>query len=746
MSRANSVIRTRSLVVAMCLTPALPASAQTASPQQITQTRPTTGPASSSPSAAPGSEGAVTLNLEIVEIVAQQLNAARIAIEPTTGASTYTMPQQAIQDVPGGPNAPIDAAILQMPGVDQDNAANGGLHVRNEHLNVQYRIDGVIIPDGVSFFGQDLSTRFVQSMELITGALPAEYGLRTAGIIDIQTKSGLLQPGGSVTMYGGSYATINPSLEYGTSIDGYDLYFSGDYLKTDHGVNGVTGKYNQINDFTQQTHDFFYLDKIIDANDKVSVMGGEFQSGFQIPDNPGQPTLPGITAINGTPVSAFNSAGLTEHQDEGSQFGAVSYLHTGSALDFQVSAITKYSSIDYHPDLLGDLAFNGIGQVADRTSWANNLQAEGTYRLTPDHTLRAGILIGEEHVTANTSSDVLPQIGTDAFGNPIYGTTTETIAEQSAKTSFSYSAYLQDEWKALPNVTVNYGGRFDVVNGYTIGNQLSPRVNTVWQATRTTTVHAGYASYFTPPPQELVSTANLAVFANTSGAPAVPLNSPIRNESAQYFDAGVIQELLPGLKAGADLYYKFSTNLLDEGQFGAPVILTPFNYHHGINRGIELTANYNKGNFTFYGNLAIAEQVAKGIDSAQFNFSPSDLLSADSGYVHTDHSQLYTASAGIAYLWQGTRYAVDIVAGSGLRSQPADDPTYNGETVPSYEQVNLTITHRFDHAWGGPIDLRLAVVNLLDEVYLLRSQTGVGVFANQYGPRRSVYLGVTKEF
>jgi hypothetical protein len=718
------------MIAGFSLLPLLPAIAQTPGAQFVP------APADSDAS----------MSLETVEIIAKRLNEARINIEPNIGASTYTMTQGGIQDLPGGPNTPIDDAILQMPGVDQDNAANGGLHVRNEHLNVQYRIDGVIIPDGVSFFGQDLSTRFVQSMQLITGALPAEYGLRTAGIIDIQSKSGLFQPGGSVTMYGGSYATLNPSLEYGTSIDGYDLYFSGDYLRTDHGVNSVTGKYDQIHDFAQQTHDFAYLDKIIDANNKISLMAGEFNSGFQIPNNPGQPTFAGITAINGNPISSFDSARLTEHQDEGSQFGALSYLHTGSKLDFQVSLISKYSSIDYHPDLLGDLAFNGIGEAADRTSWANNLQAEGTYRLTPDHTLRAGILLGEEHVTANTNSDVLPQIGTDAFGNPIYGTTTETIAAASAKTSLSYSVYLEDEWKALPNVTVNYGGRFDVVNGYTIGNQLSPRLNTVWQATPTTTVHAGYASYFTPPPQELVSAASLAPFANTSAAPAVPINSPMKNESARYLDAGVTQVIFPGLKAGVDLYYKFSTNLLDEGQFGAPVILTPFNYHHGINRGIELTANYNKGNFSFYGNLAIAEQVAKGIDSAQFNFAPSDLLSADSGYVHTDHSQLYTASAGMAYTWLGTRFAVDVVAGSGLRSQPDNDLVYNGETVPSYEQVNLTISHRFDHVPGGPIDLRLAVVNLLDEVYLLRSHTGIGVFANQYGPRRSVFLGVTKEF
>jgi outer membrane receptor protein involved in Fe transport len=681
-----------------------------------------------------------------IEVVAKTLNEARINIEPKIGASTYTLSNSAIQDLPTGSNIPINDAILQMPGVDQDNAANGGLHVRNEHLNVQYRIDGVILPDGVSFFGQDLSTRFVGSMQLVTGALPAQYGLRTAGIVDIQSKSGLFQPGGSITMNGGSFGTVNPSLEYGGSVDGYNYYFSGDYLDTDRGVNGVTSKYNQLHDHSEQTHDFAYLEKILDPNNKISFMVGEFNSQFQIPNNPGQPTFGGISAINGTPISAFNSANLNEHQTESAQFGALSFLHSEGPLDFQVSWITKYSQLHYHPDLLGDVAFNGIGEEAVRSSWANNLQAEGSYRLNADHTLRAGILITGEYVTSNTTADVLAQTGTDASGNPIYATNTTTILDNSNKMSFTYSAYAQDEWKALDTVTVNPGVRYDVVNGYTTGSQISPRLNTVWQATPSTTVHAGYASYFTPPPQELVSTSDLSLFAGTSAAPAVTTNDPIKNERAQYLDAGVTQEWLPGLKTGVDLYYKYARNLLDEGQFGAPVVLTPFNYHLGINQGVELTANYKAGDFDFYGNLAIAKQKAKGINSAQFNFSPSDLTSADSMLVNTDHSQLYTASGGVAYTWYGTRFALDMIAGSGLRSQPAGDLQFNGETVPSYEQVNLTISHRFEQTPGGPITLRLSVVNLLDEIYLLRSQTGVGVFANQYGPRRSVFASITKEF
>jgi outer membrane receptor protein involved in Fe transport len=693
----------------------------------------------------PGStaSGGLSMNLEVV---AQALNEARINIEPRIGASTYTMSQGAIQNLPGGQNTPIDNAILQMPGVDQDNLANGGLHIRNEHLDVQYRIDGVIIPDGVSYFGQDLSLRFVDSMTLITGALPAEYGLRTAGIIDIQSKSGIFNSGGSVEMYGGSYATLNPSMEAGGTIGSYSYFVTGSYLESNNGINDNTSAYNQIHDWTAQTHDFFYIDKILDPNDRISVMGGAFYGNFQIPNNPGAATFPGFTAINGIPILAFNSAQLSDFQIESSQFGAISFLHSQGDLDFQLSALTKYSWLAYHSDLLGDLAFNGIGEDADRSSFATNLEAEGTYRLNPVHTLRTGLLFTDEHVTSQLNAVALPVVGIDSLGNPIYGTTTTSVAANSEETSYTYSAYLQDEWKALDKLTINYGARFDYVNGFTKGSQLSPRLNGVWQATPSTTFHAGFARYFTPPPQELVSTEDVAIFANTSAEPPVTQNSPMKNESADYFDAGVQQRFPRGLTVGLDLYYKYAQNLIDEGQFGAPIILTPFNYSLGINKGVELTTEYNVANFTFYGNLAIANQLAKGIESAQFNFTQQQLLSADSMFVNTDHSQLKTASAGAAYLWHGTRFTIDMVAGSGLRTQPADDLQYNGETVPSYQQVNLGVSHVFPHAAGGPVTVRLALINLLDKVYLLRSMTGVGEFTNQYGPRRTLYVGLKKEF
>jgi outer membrane receptor protein involved in Fe transport len=676
---------------------------------------------------------------EEIEVVAKRLGEARINIEPRIGASTYTVTKEAIEAQPGGENLPIDQVILQAPGVNQDNLANGGLHVRNEHLNVQYRIDGIILPDGVTFFGQSLAPRYVSSLQLITGALPAEYGLRTAGIVDIQTKTGG-QQGGEVGLYGGSFGTFNPSFDYGTAANGWHFFVSGDYLLTDHGVDGVTDKYHQIHDAALESHAFLYLDKIIDSSSKIGVIGGTFNARFEIPNNPGQtPFFAPAQTINGVPVTAFNSAKLDEKETEAVYFGVVSYLRSEQAVDFQLSSFTKYSSLEYHPDPLGDLVFTGVSEQALRSSFANGIQADAAWRVLPDHTLRAGTLISIEHVLATTDSTVLPVMGAG------FGSTPIVIPDDSEKTGYSYSVYLQDEWRLRPDLTVNYGGRFDVVNGYTTGNQISPRVNTVWQPMPGTTFHAGYASYFTPPPLELVSTRELALFAGTSAGPLVTTNSPIKNERAHYFDVGAIQKLTPDLTVGLDTYYKYSRNLLDEGQFASPVILTPFNYHAGYNRGVELTTAYSKDGFNWYGNLAFAEQKAKDIDSAQFNFTPSDLNFIATNAINTDHSQLLTASAGISYLWHGTRFSTDLLVGSGVRTTRLNGPP-NGGTVPTYEQVNFGVSHRFEDAPGGPITVRLDLINALDQVYLLRSQTGIGVFANQFGPRRSLFAGIKKEF
>src|SRR3569832_2646260 len=146
--------------------------------------------------------------VESVTVSAARLDAARVGIQPQTGASTYTLSAAAIDNQPGGDNNLLNQVVLQAPGVAQDSY--GQLHVRGEHNGLQYRLNGIIIPEGISVFGQTFDPRFIGSLKLITGALPAEYGDRTAGIIDVQTKPGLFAPGGQIGVFGGSHSQLTP--------------------------------------------------------------------------------------------------------------------------------------------------------------------------------------------------------------------------------------------------------------------------------------------------------------------------------------------------------------------------------------------------------------------------------------------------------------------------------------------------------------------------------------------------------
>jgi outer membrane receptor for ferrienterochelin and colicins len=145
--------------------------------------------------------------LQEIEVTAQRLNEARSSIETQTGASTYVIDAQAIAAIPGGNNNQLNQVLLQAPDVVQDSF--GQIHVRGDHNDLQYRLNGIILPEGISVFSQTLSPWLISSLKLITGALPAEYGLRTAGIIDLSTRSGVLQPGGEISVYGGSHGTFH---------------------------------------------------------------------------------------------------------------------------------------------------------------------------------------------------------------------------------------------------------------------------------------------------------------------------------------------------------------------------------------------------------------------------------------------------------------------------------------------------------------------------------------------------------
>ena len=104
--------------------------------------------------AATAEQAALARNEAVMES-AKTLNAAREnVILPNIGVNSYDLDRQTIEDLPQGDNTPLDRVLLQAPGISQDSAASGNLHIRNEHANLQYRINGIQLPDGVSGFGR----------------------------------------------------------------------------------------------------------------------------------------------------------------------------------------------------------------------------------------------------------------------------------------------------------------------------------------------------------------------------------------------------------------------------------------------------------------------------------------------------------------------------------------------------------------------------------------------------------------
>jgi outer membrane receptor protein involved in Fe transport len=683
--------------------------------------------------------------LDEVVVIAQHLNEARNGIQTQTGASIYTINEAAIASMPGGDNQLLNQVIMQAPDVAQDSF--GQFHVRGEHNGLQYRLNGIILPEGISVFGQSLDPRLISSLTLVTGALPAEYGLRTAGIIDLKTKSGVIDPGGSVSIYGGSHGTVEPSFNYGGSAGRLNYFVSGDFLRNDLGIESPDGSSDPIHDHTKQYHGFGYFEYILDEANRVSAVLSTSTGNFQIPNRAG--LTPGLTNADGTPLTVdgqttYPSEALNETQREINHFAVLSWQHSQGAFDVQTSATARYSSLTFTPDPLGDLLFTGIAQDAYKQNVAYALQSDAAYKLDDAHILRSGVFVQSDRSKSLTTSQVIaldPTTGIQTSDVPT------TIIDNGAKTEWIESLYLQDEWKVVPSLTFNYGLRFDKFTAYTAAHQVSPRFNAVWQVLDDTTLHLGYSRYLSPPPFELVGNETVAKFVNTTAAPAVTTADPPLPEQANYYDIGVQQKFTPQLTVGLDTYYKQSHNLIDEGQFGAPIILTPFNYTYGKQYGAEITANYTQSGFSTYLNLAYQSAKGKNFSSAQFNFSPDDLVYVASHYIHLDHEQQFTASGGVSYLWNHTTFSADFLEGSGLRASltlPDGSVIPNGDHLPYYNQLNLGVNHIFHFTESSTLTARFDVINTFDKVYQIRNGTGVGVGAPQYGPRRGLFFGLSK--
>jgi outer membrane receptor protein involved in Fe transport len=647
------------------------------------------------------------------------------------GASTYTIDRNAIETMPQGDNTPVDKLVLQLPGVNYDSAvSNPNFHVRGEYANVQTRINGLVLPEGVSGLGPVIDTNFIGSLSLLTGTLPAQYGLRTAGVLDITSRA-FSAPGGSVSIYGGSQSTITPSFDYGGSVGDTQYYFSGRGNWNNLGIENPTSSVNALHDHTDQGKFFAYVSTLLNEQTRLSVISGASYSTFQIPNNPNQMPLGDFGPAD------YDSSTLNEREIDQYYYNIVALQTKGDVVDTQLSVFSRYAQVHFIPDIFGDLVFNDVASDVTRASQMYGSQFDASYEVNSAHTLRAGYMITAEKTDVSNISTVLPV-------DPVSGSispTPFTVSDTNSLLGWNLGAYVQDEWKLTNQLTLNYGVRFDQLYQFVDANQFSPRAALVYKPFDGTAFHAGYARYFTPPMQAQATQSNLALFNNTTNQPDVPLNDPVLPERSHYFDVGVEQKLLPGLTFGLDAYYKIATDLIDDGQFGQAVVLTQFNWARGYSEGAEAKVKYQNGDFSAYANFAFNITRATDPVSNQYLLDPDEYAFLLTHYHYTDDMQMLTGSAGASYRWNQTLFSINMKYGSGLPTGFA-----NSAFNQPYVTANLGIAHEFQAFPGAkPLTVRFDVVNLFDKIYAIRDGSGIGVFAPQFGQRRGFYAGISQK-
>jgi hypothetical protein len=673
-----------------------------------------------------------------IAAITAKLNQARNALSPETGSTVYTFTRRDIEQLPQGENTQLNEVLVQAPGVSQDSYGQGQDLIHVHGLNgggLEYRLNGVFLPEAVSSFGQLFSPYFIQSMSLITNFMPAQFGYRNEGVIDIHTRDGCSSPGGQLQYFGGQRSTIQPSVEYGGCSGRYTYYLAGFYLQNNLGVASPTPTPNPMHAATNQGQGFGYLSYLLASATRLSLIFGTAENYFQIP---GQPDLPVMFTLAGAP-SIPNSDDLNETEFEQNYYGIVALQGLPSPrLNYQVAIFSRYFQLSYHPDPVGDLVYNGIAASIMHSGFINGLQEDTSYRLSDQHNLQAGIYVSGETLEEDNHSHVFPL---NAQGTP--ETTPIELVDNFNSNALLFGAYLQDQWHPTSKLQITLGTRWDLMEYMGSQHQISPRVGLVYQLTRTTSLNTGYARYFQVPPFESVVLETVSKFANTTGAsPISSGNQNIKAEDDNYFDVGMNQVLPWELNADVEGFFFLAKNKLDLAQFGSTYIFAPLNYRNGRGWGTDFSLTRTGTRLSAYFNFSYEVVQGENVSAGQFLVDNlQELAYIAHHWITLDDDQMFVASSGISYRALGMTFMLDGFWGSGYRSGFA-----NLDTLAPYVQVNAAVERVLDIPRIGTVIPRISVENVFDHSYQIRNGTGVGVFAPSYGPRRTLYFSVRFPF
>jgi hypothetical protein len=579
------------------------------------------------------------------------------------------------------PSSSVSSLVtLASPGVVADS--NGLFHGLGDHAENSFSVDGQPITDQQSkVFSNQIPVESIQSLEVISGAPPAEFGDKTSLVIKVTTRSGLGQatPTGSVRASYGSF---------GTSTVGFDLAYGGGKWGNFVSASGLqTGRFLDPPEF-QVMHDkgnqqniFDRVDLQVSQADTIHFNAGYTRSWFQNPNSfdaqlhlcpPGlgfDCDATGTVLVN--PVSG-DPLGPSDQRSQIKTYNlAPSWTHLfGTSTLLTVGVFWRHDHYNFYPsgnpfdDFSPLLQSETIAQ--DRTLGNLGFRSDISY-VKGHHNIKGGITFQHTFLTEKDNlgivdSTFIPSL-TDENGDPCFAggvalaapcTTLLPFDLTRGGTLFDFRGhadikeiglYLQDTITA-GDWSFNLGLRGDIYRGIESNdNQVEPRLGVAYNIKPTNTVlRVSYARVMETPFNENLVVGSLGdptgVFSSVLGQP-----SPIRSGQRNEFHAGFQQALGRHLVIDGDYLWKYTHNAFDFGVLFNTPITFPINWHNSKISGFSIRASVPD----YHGLTAFV--VMSGVNSRFFNPQVGGLGTdfTTQGVFRIDHDQKFQQTTHLQY-------------------------------------------------------------------------------------------------
>jgi len=591
-------------------------------------------------------ETTIPLNLELSLSLEQTTAAVTIttgseAMLETDRTSSDTDINQTILERPIGaaPSRAIESIVASTPGFVTDD--NGRMHPRGSESQVQYVIDGVPVTDNMSaIFSTSLDARTLRTVEVLTGGIPAEFGDKLAGVINVNTRSGLEGPTqGAISFSGGSFSTGEAAADFSTHTKKLGFLTNLSATTSQRYLDPPT--LDSFHNFGRTGKAFFRLDYQFDANNTLRGVFNFGGSNFQVPNRATQE----IAGQDQRQRLRDNSQNISfQHIFSPNSVAQFSFFHRQSNSRLISNALSTPVVANQDRTLQN---WGGIGSLA-LTRGSHNIKFGGQFTITPV----------DEHFSFHPTQhfpDLEDEDG-NVFPNPVnnFNAANPFVFNQS-KTGRTLSAYVQDRFTAFKNMTLDLGVRYDNYKLLISEQALSPRLGFAYFIPKTqTTLRASYNRLFQPPPAEnllLASSPEAAALSPLAVLQGITTVQPILPDKQHAFEAGAQQLLSKLFRLNLTVYQKRIKNFSDKDQFFETGVIFPITISSGRVTGEEVrfesTDIHGLHMFASYAN-ARAFGVTPITGGLFLGENPQDLVSQGLKFAN-DHDQRNEAQFQVGY-------------------------------------------------------------------------------------------------